>query len=145
MTEQFSPETLAAYAVLEYGYTPLVPPERKAWRPPKAPKLLIDWREVPAGNVSKVYLVRCGRYVKIGRSVDIASRLRAIQSLNPHPLKLVALLTGGHELEQAIHRRFAYLRHQDEWFRWDRAIALWIKECARTGTPAPVTDATNAD
>lgn len=58
-----------------------------------------------------------GKMVKIGftRSNPHA-RLRSLQTGCPLPLKVWAYTHGTVELEQALHRTFAGLRHMGEWF-----------------------------
>lgn len=125
MTDVFSEETLRAYEALEYGYEPFVKPETQSRQPTIVNDITED--DVLSMAWSKVYLARSGSFVKIGRTMNIIGRLRVLRSYNPHPVNLVAILLGGHELETALHRRFADLRHQDEWFRWHRKIALWVR------------------
>lgn len=54
--------------------------------------------------------------VKIGFSVDVASRLRAIQTHSPIPLSILATRAGGAAREGAYHRQFAEHRLHGEWF-----------------------------
>jgi len=78
-----------------------------------------------AGNV---YFLRCGEFVKIGCAASVAERVRAIATMNPHPLELLAIVKGGRDEEKALHRRFAHLRHRDEWFRYEGDLADYIRE-----------------
>lgn len=58
-----------------------------------------------------------GRVVKIGFTKSHPSaRLAKLQTGCPLPLKLWAYTPGTVELEQALHRTFADLRHLGEWF-----------------------------
>lgn len=76
---------------------------------------------------SKIYVIKCRSFVKIGRAVDVQNRFRDLQSANPFQLSLIAVFFGGAELETAIHKRFRSSRHQDEWFRFDRNVAGWVR------------------
>lgn len=54
--------------------------------------------------------------VKIGHSVDPASRLSAIRSCSPVPLDILAKAPGGPDREAAYHMQFAQFRLHGEWF-----------------------------
>ena len=54
------------------------------------------------------------------------SRLCGIQTGNHLPVRLLGTVPGGLDLERALHRRFAHLRLQGEWFHWDDEIAAAI-------------------
>ena len=55
--------------------------------------------------------------VKIGRSTEISvqSRLRSLQTGNPLPLEIVALIEGA-EVEARLHAEFSDTRMNGEWF-----------------------------
>jgi hypothetical protein len=84
-----------------------------------------------------VYFVTCREMnsVKIGSSLEPNARLKEIQTGCPFPLKLEAVLPGGHEEEHDYHRRFADERLQGEWFKLTDMIELVIKN---NPPPAPV-------
>lgn len=65
-----------------------------------------------------VYLVEATGIdkVKIGFATNLADRLRNLQTACPVPLKLLAVVAGGDEVELELHRRFAHLRSHGEWF-----------------------------
>lgn len=70
---------------------------------------------------SYVYFVACEvspgvRHLKIGRSIDPASRVASMQTGNPAPLELLGCVRGGAELEKSLHRLFGPLRQGGEWF-----------------------------
>lgn len=64
----------------------------------------------------RVYVIRCGRFVKIGTSRNVAERLRALQTGNAERVELVGVLYGGNHLEGTLHRRFARHHVRGEWF-----------------------------
>lgn len=70
------------------------------------------------GQAEYVYLIGCAEnsLVKIGRSVDVSTRLAAIQRMSPAKLTLLWKTEGGAELETALHRRFRVYRSHGEWF-----------------------------
>lgn len=77
---------------------------------PEVQAHLADEREraIARGKASVVYYVRLGRHVKIGTTVDLAARMRALgQSHPPEDVELLATEPGGHALEAQRHREFA--------------------------------------
>ena len=97
-----------------------------SWRP----RFTVDIPEVDAKfrcDESKVYVVKCGDFVKIGRARNVEQRMRDIQSANPHTIELLFVSFGGNEVEKELHRRFAAYKHRDEWFRLEGEVAEWIQ------------------
>ena len=68
-----------------------------------------------------VYIVCGGGLVKIGRSDDVASRVRQIRSHSPVDLTLVRLVVceDHARVERFLHERFDHLRVRGEWFSTD--------------------------
>ena len=60
----------------------------------------------------EVYFLRRGELVKIGFSTNVRRRIAALGGG-----QLLATIPGTMRDEQAMHRRFARLREQGEWFR----------------------------
>lgn len=54
--------------------------------------------------------------IKIGFSVDVASRLRTLRASSPIPLGVLATAPGGATRETAYHYQFAEHRLHGEWF-----------------------------
>jgi hypothetical protein len=70
------------------------------------------------------YVVAGPRLVKIGKTDDsLIARLSALASMSPEPLVLLALGSGS-DLEIALHRKYAAMRHHGEWFEMDAARDL---------------------
>jgi hypothetical protein len=70
-----------------------------------------------------VYFIRelGSHYVKIGYSNDPESRLRDLQTGNPHTLELTHLiqltdLSAARRIEKTFHDRYARSRTQGEWY-----------------------------
>lgn len=63
-----------------------------------------------------VYFVRSGDMVKIGRTRDLAARLRALRTGNPKPLRVIGTTPGGAQLETIVHRACSHVRVIGEWF-----------------------------
>lgn len=54
--------------------------------------------------------------IKIGHSINVYSRLAAIQSHSPIPVKILAHVAGGAVVEAAYHTHFQSIRLHGEWF-----------------------------
>ena len=65
-----------------------------------------------------VYLIQVGEDgpIKIGHANDPWRRLSELQTSNPTPMRLLALLDGEEAEEAALHLRFQGLRIRGEWF-----------------------------
>ncbi len=66
-----------------------------------------------------VYFLQCSltRRVKIGCTEDLTTRILAINSANCAPARLIAVISGGVDVETYLHQRFASDRLNGEWFR----------------------------
>ncbi len=67
-----------------------------------------------------VYFVRSGFVgdVKIGTAIDVAKRIRGMQTGHPQKLRILRVVEGGRAEEAALHQRFAEFRTGGEWFRF---------------------------
>lgn len=54
--------------------------------------------------------------IKIGLAGNAKRRLATIQAHSPIPVRLLAVIAGGREVEMSYHRRFAAHRLHGEWF-----------------------------
>lgn len=84
------------------------------WRYPKYPLKLSD--------MGFVYIIGApGRPLKVGRAVDVQSRLKAIQTGNPDRLRILATVgvmeSRAPEVERTAHQVLAEHRVTGEWFR----------------------------
>jgi hypothetical protein len=94
----------------------------------------------PAGPALEVvYFLRAGDAIKIGRTKNLARRLRALATGSAAPLELLAAVPGGRELEARLHRRWRQLHLRGEWFRAGEALVRFAREHA--AGPAPPTPA----
>ncbi len=64
----------------------------------------------------RVYFVRFGNKIKIGRAKDVKARLRSLQAMSPVPLKLLWSQPGGARIELQYHHKFKDCRAHGEWF-----------------------------
>lgn len=82
-----------------------------------------------------VYFIKCESpdgFVKIGWSRSVDRRIAALQSASAYRMTLLKVVDGGHREEQALHARFAHLRHRGEWYRHDGELAVF---CASQPSP----------
>jgi Meiotically up-regulated gene 113 len=106
-------------------------PDRRRKRRPQA---------APGGGAAGevVYFVRAGDAIKIGRTANLAARLRALATASAVPLELLAAVPGGRELEARLHRRWRHLHLRGEWFRADEALMRYTCDQAGSGrAPEP--------
>lgn len=60
------------------------------------------------------------RFVKVGRTTDIESRLSALNTASPLPLILMATADG--DIEQSMHRLLAEHHQRLEWFHYNEEV-----------------------
>lgn len=73
-------------------------------------------------------------YLKIGFSASsAATRKASCQTGNPRPLKVVAVMQGGRDLEKKIHRLFRAEHAIGEWFRVSPRLGAFVLEVRAGG------------
>jgi hypothetical protein len=93
---------------------------------------IMRFTELSAPSRSGVYYVLASNRVKIGKSRNIASRVKNLKTGSPRPVFLVAYEIGDPtSLETAAHERWkAYRRHR-EWFACEGELATWLLKARR--------------
>jgi len=83
--------------------------------------------EIGRTATSLIYYARreTDSLIKIGTSRTVTSRFAALEREHG-PLTLMALHQGAHKEEHAIHRLFAELRMEREWFRPELPLMEFI-------------------
>lgn len=83
----------------------------------------------PESSQSFAYFIESGvtGLIKIGRSVDPESRLKALQTASPDKLTLLKVIPEQVVSESELHERFSHLRRQGEWFESSEEIREFIK------------------
>jgi hypothetical protein len=69
-----------------------------------------------------VYFVGAAEAVKIGRTRNVAARLRSLATASAVPLALLGTVPGDRQLEARLHWQWRHLRLRGEWFRADQAL-----------------------
>lgn len=64
-----------------------------------------------------IYFVSDGDRIKIGRTVNVVSRLRGMQTSTANPLTVLATFLTADSVESALHGRFKAARIRGEWYR----------------------------
>jgi hypothetical protein len=82
-----------------------------------------------------VYFVQAtvgGGLIKIGKATNFASRLSAIRSQSPVPIRVLGVIEADRpdEMEATLHQRFAALRVRGEWFTPSPAMLGFINRSA---------------
>lgn len=72
-----------------------------------------------------VYFISASDRVKIGRSRNVARRLQDLRTALPDA-QLIFELSGGFDLEMALHHLFRSDRIAREWFIFSAKIRRWI-------------------
>ena len=78
-------------------------------------------------EVGVIYAIGFLRYVKIGFTKSLESRLSTLQGACPLPLTVYRYHPGRMSDERALHKRFAHARLEREWFYMDRRVAAWVR------------------
>jgi hypothetical protein len=75
--------------------------------------------QIARSAVQSVYFLEAAGtgLVKIGCAIDVAGRWADLSTMSPVPLSLLAVLPGGRDREQELHRLLREYRHHGEWFR----------------------------
>lgn len=68
--------------------------------------------------MTKIYLIRGGDLVKIGKANDVLARFSTLQGSSPVPLHLVGWMEADDAEERRLHKRFAVYQVRGEWFHW---------------------------
>lgn len=102
--------------------------EVAAARPPEP---LVTPETDATGQNRWVYYIRCGYLIKIGTTANLTSRFQSVR-----PNEVLALESGGQELETARHREFKSLNAGGEYFHPGPALQAHILELRkRLGPP----------
>lgn len=75
--------------------------------------------------------------IKVGHSLDVRHRLRAMQTDNPYQLSIAGTAIGTRADEAALHRRLAQHRMRGEWYRDEGAVSEWISGLSRPDLDRP--------
>ena len=75
-----------------------------------------------------VYFVASGEdSVKIGVTDDVLSRMKALQTTSPLPLKLLLVVPGDKETKYELHQAFWALRISGGWFRLEGPLKRLVE------------------
>ena len=93
-----------------------------------------------------IYFISDGSAIKIGRSEDVASRMKAIATGCARDLSLVATVEGASRHESKVHSELSRYRINREWFVDCDEVRSAIKRYQASGInvealPAPTTSA----
>jgi hypothetical protein len=84
-----------------------------------------------------LYFVRVGRFLKIGRTRNMTSRMRMIRCHAPTPPELVGVIKGAGSQEELWHSRFAHLRSNREWFKITLELKVAVDAALIAASPKP--------
>ena len=66
-------------------------------------------------------------FVKIGIAVNVDRRMTELRTGSPFPLKLIKAVRGTQQTECDIHRSFANLRRNGEWFEFTATLKAFVE------------------
>jgi hypothetical protein len=86
---------------------------------------------------SKVYFLldEESNLLKIGRTLDVTSRRRTLETMSGRKLTLIGSIKGGAEMESYFHRMYKPYRCEGEWFRLPSEFIEDIKKGVRVTKP----------
>jgi hypothetical protein len=76
---------------------------------------------------SIVYFIKCGPYLKVGATCDVAARLIDMKVGCPFDFELIGTIVGGIPREREIHRALDQWRHRGEWFHHNDSVNAFIR------------------
>lgn len=102
-----------------------------------------EWRQHGAVPVGWIYFLEAAAHarIKIGHTENHPTgRRRGIQAMSPTELDTIGIIRGTADVEHMLHRCFAALRWQYEWFNDHRRLRAFIKAFA-----VPASEADNIE
>lgn len=85
------------------------------------------WNGSKGAFTGYVYFVRCGDFIKIGFSSNPRERLNSIRAAMPLEVEFLLAFACKAKAEGNLHRKFAHLRHRNEWFRAGADLLAYIE------------------
>jgi hypothetical protein len=90
------------------------------------------------GPRAGVYFFLSGRFIKIGMSNDVPTRMSALKSSLPDPIRLIAYipvddLAERRKREAALHADWSDHRSHGEWFRATPILVKYISDLVASG------------
>lgn len=77
----------------------------------------VEERKARKKSKKGVYVIKAGRYIKIGVTTNFASRLNTMQTASAETFELICFFDGAsYELEGELHKIFGRHRVRGEWF-----------------------------
>jgi hypothetical protein len=80
-----------------------------------------------AAILTKIYVIRCGDFIKIGHALTPERRLREMRIGCPYPMEMLHVVDGRIALEKELHRAFRLHRLRREWFKIEGRVKEWIE------------------
>lgn len=86
--------------------------------------------------MSRVYFIRAGDYLKIGKTDDIKKRVAQLQTGCPHDLQVVLLVPGDEREEGLSHEELKSEHVRGEWFKIsEKTVAYMVDVSWAARTP----------
>ncbi len=81
-------------------------------------------------DLAKVYFIQAkgSGLIKIGMSLNVSSRLKALQQASPEKLRILKIIEGGRKKEFELHEKFKNIKSHSEWFQPEEELLEYIGE-----------------
>lgn len=89
--------------------------------------MTVNKQNIEAQDVTFIYFLRAGEFVKIGKSKRWKSRMSNMQVGSPYTIVPLLILVGPPIIEKKLHNQFRHDHFRGEWFRMSQAIRNFIK------------------
>ena len=103
--------------------------------PPVIASPIFPWDRERIARYTRLYIMTCAEFVKVGFAQDVERRLFDLQSGNPFPMAIAAhapvSLYYAPQIERVAHELLRAFHHSREWFRVDLATAKEVTTLAR--------------
>ena len=91
-----------------------------------------NWEESessPETEWEGVYIIKAGKYCKIGKAKDLRQRMSIMQTDNPEELILINFwrVREAFAVESALHHYFRERKHRGEWYKLQGGMVTEMK------------------
>ncbi len=77
-----------------------------------------NYMRTKKNNSGHIYVLKCGKYHKIGRAKYLAKRISAYNTHSPYEIEVVKtiLVEDCVQFEKLLHMTFSNFKHRGEWY-----------------------------
>lgn len=93
---------------------------------PVAPSQIVKQEEAPAPG-AVVYFVQIGKFVKIGFTTNLKSRIKSFKTSTAETITVLKTFPGSYRMEARLHDLFREQRVRNEFFHFDYYIDVFLR------------------